>query len=152
MNNINNCQPFLLVVEDSDEDFAAFMRITKSLAIPYPIERCVDGEEALNILQQVPQDNYGLPSVILLDLNLPGTDGREVLREIINNSCFQPIPTVVFTSSSNPKDIEFCYKLGVRSYIVKPINLKKLKKTITSFWSYWFKIVILPESTEVNFN
>ncbi|MBD0343774.1 MAG: response regulator [Coleofasciculus sp. Co-bin14] len=140
----------LLLVEDSDEDFETFRRMMRKVSFTNPIYRCVDGDEALDFLYHT--GNYidpaqaPRPAIILLDLNLPGTDGREVLAQLKQNDALKTIPVVVFTTSSNPKDIEACYRYGVSGYILKPINISILMKTIQIFIDYWFKTVILPEN------
>lgn len=85
------------------------------------------------------------PGLIVLDLNLPGTDGREVLRRIKQDDNLKMIPVVVFTTSNNPKDIEVCYRYGVNSYIVKPINFTQLKRDIQMLVEYWFEVTTLPD-------
>ncbi|MBE9228628.1 response regulator [Phormidium sp. LEGE 05292] len=146
MNTITN-QPFLLV-EDSDEDFFAFERIFRKLSITQAIYRCSDGEEALDFLyhrgQYSDQKQAPRPSIILLDLNLPGIDGRDVLAQIKQDSDLSIIPVVVFTTSSNPKDVEICYQQGVNSYIIKPINVNKLMRNIQLLMEYWFEANTLP--------
>jgi CheY-like chemotaxis protein len=141
--------PFLLVIEDSNEDFEAFQRYVRQSAVNVPIHRCVDGDEALAFLFQsghfaVPASPR--PSLIVLDLNLPGADGREVLSRIKQDDTLKTIPVVVFTTSNNPKDIEACYQRGVNSYIVKPMDFQRLKQTIMSLIYYWFDTAFLPPS------
>ncbi|OKH24365.1 response regulator [Chroogloeocystis siderophila] len=139
----------LLLIEDSDEDFAAFERILRKASITNTIYRCVDGDEALDFLHhkgQYSNSKAPRPGIILLDLNLPGTDGREVLEQIKQDNELKMIPVVVFTTSSNPKDIEVCYRYGVNGYIIKPIDVKKLMRTIQVLIDYWFEAVILPNS------
>ncbi|PIG93135.1 response regulator [Gloeocapsopsis sp. IPPAS B-1203] len=140
----------LLVIEDSDEDFAAFERILRKASINNVVYRCVDGDEALDFLrhngQYQDRTKAPRPGIILLDLNLPGTDGREVLEQIKQDSELKMIPVVVFTTSSNPKDIEVCYQCGVNGYILKPIDVKKLMRTVQVLIDYWFEAVILPNS------
>jgi len=140
----------LLVIEDSDEDFAAFERILRKASINNVVYRCVDGDEALDFLRHNGQyqdwAKAPRPGIILLDLNLPGTDGREVLEQIKQDSELKMIPVVVFTTSSNPKDIEVCYQCGVNGYILKPIDVKKLMRTVQVLIDYWFEAVILPNS------
>ena len=142
----------LLIVEDSDEDFEAFRRFIRRAKISNPVYRCVDGEDALDFLyrQGDYQDNAQAPrpSIILLDLNLPGTDGREVLEQIKQDDKLKTIPVIVFTTSSNPKDIETCYRFGVNSYVLKPINVDKSKEVMQSIVDYWFNIVVLPEDNK----
>lgn len=141
----------LLIVEDSDEDFEAFSRILQRSALINPVYRCTDGDEALDFLYR--SGEYAGPSlaprpaIILLDLNLPGTDGREVLEQVKQDQDLKVIPTVVFTTSSNPKDIEICYHHGVNGYIIKPIDIQQLRKTIQTFIDYWFEATTLPDIT-----
>ncbi len=143
----------LLVVEDSDEDFAAFERIVRRLSFTHPIYRCGDGDQALDFLHRTGDyadpDRVPRPSLILLDLNLPGTDGREVLGEVKQHEDLKTIPIVVFTTSSNPRDIETCYKQGVNGYIIKPIDIQKLTRTIQLIVEYWFEAVTLPYPLEL---
>ena len=147
----NSTQP-LLAVEDSDEDFEAFGRMLRKASIPNPIYRCSDGDEALDFLyhtgQYIDSVKAPRPGIILLDLNLPGTDGREVLEQIKQDNALKIIPVVVFTTSSNPKDIEVCYQYGVNGYILKPIDVKKLTRTLQVFIDYWFESVILPDAAK----
>ena len=136
------CEP-LLVAEDSDEDFAALQRLMKTMDVQNPIYRCVDGDDVLNFLYREGEYEESVstptPSVILLDLNLPGTDGREILEQLKQDGHFQTIPIVIFTTSSNPRDIEFCYQKGANGYLVKPIGLRELKQTVQAFVDYWLK-------------
>ena len=141
--------PTLLVVEDSDEDFEALNRIMrKTCQFEVPTMRCVDGDDALDFLHREGiYANYPSterPGLILLDLNLPGTDGREVLSEIKQDDQLKTIPVVVMTTSSNPKDIEECYRSGVNSYMLKPTNIEQLKISIQLFINYWYKVVVMP--------
>ena len=139
----------LLIIEDSDEDFAALSRTITKANIPNPVYRCEDGEEALDFLYHTGEyQNKSLaprPSLIVLDLNLPGTDGREVLAEIKQDSNLQTIPVVIFSTSSNPKDIDACYRHGVNGYMVKPMNVNQLNELVNTFLDYWFKAVELPD-------
>ncbi len=142
----------LLVIEDSDEDFEAFGRIMRKSSVANPIYRCIDGDDALDFLyhtgEYIDLAKAPRPSIILLDLNLPGTDGREVLEQLKQDEQFKTIPVVVFTTSSNPKDIEVCYQYGVNGYILKPIDVQKLTRTLQVFIDYWFEAVLLPDAVE----
>jgi CheY-like chemotaxis protein len=140
--------PLLLVVEDSNEDFEALQRYFKKNPLSIPIYRCVNGDEALAFLfrtgNYTDSQNTPRPGLILLDLNLPGMDGREVLETIKKDENLKLIPVVIFTTSSNPKDIETCYRQGVNSYIVKPMDATKLKRNIQILIDYWFDAAVLP--------
>jgi CheY-like chemotaxis protein len=139
------CEP-LLVVEDSNEDFTMLQRLMRRMAVQNPIYRCSNGDEVLEYLQR--EGNYGnpkaapRPSVILLDLNLPGIDGRDVLERLKQDSNFREIPIVVFTTSSNPQDIELCYQKGANGYLIKPINSEELQNIVRAFVDYWLEVNI----------
>ena len=127
----HSISPPLLVIEDSDEDFTALVRIANKIIVNSSIYRCEDGEEALNFLYR--EEEYTdesispRPSLIVLDLNLPGIDGREVLATIKQDRDLKTIPVIVFSTSSNPKDIDACYRQGVSGYIIKPMDSKLLE-------------------------
>jgi len=133
----------VLVIEDSDEDFAAVERVMHKASLFQKIYRCTNGDDALDFLRQTGDytdiANAPRPGMILLDLNLPGTDGREVLEEIKQDATLKVIPVVVFTTSDNPRDVEGCYQCGANGYVVKPIDLKKLTKTVQVIVDYWFE-------------
>jgi len=143
--------PLLLVVEDSNEDFDALQRFLQRSSRSIPIQRCVNGDQALAFLYRTgcwEGVTSPRPGLIVLDLNLPGTDGREVLRRIKQDDRLKTIPVVVFTTSNNPKDIGECYQYGVNSYIVKPIDFAQLKRDIQILVEYWFEVTMLPSSIE----
>ena len=133
----------LLIAEDSDEDFEALKRLMKRMAVQNPIYRCTDGDEVLDfIYQEGEYENSGSaprPSIILLDLNLPGIDGRDILDRLKHDSNFKEIPIVVFTTSSNPRDIDLCYEKGANGYLIKPMDSDELKRTIQAFVDYWLE-------------
>jgi CheY-like chemotaxis protein len=144
--------PPLLIVEDSNEDFEAFQRYLNLCNLAIPVYRCTNGDQALAFLYR--RNRYTDPKIsprpglIVLDLNLPGTDGREVLRQIKHDKNLKTVPVVVFTTSNNPKDIEACYLQGVNSYIIKPMDIRLLKQSIQALLNYWFEITILPFESE----
>ncbi|MFB8789727.1 MAG: response regulator [Potamolinea sp.] len=139
----------VLLIEDSDEDFEAFGRMLRKSSIKVPIYRCTNGDEALDFLNHTGEYIDGIkaprPGIILLDLNLPGTDGREVLQQIKQDENLKSIPVVIFTTSSNPKDIDICYRYGISGYVLKPMDIKKLMNTVQVIIEYWLGTVILPE-------
>lgn len=145
--NIYSNRP-ILAIEDSNEDFETFTRIVKSLGFTGSIYRAYDGDDALDFLYHEGEyEDEALaprPVLIVIDLNLPGTDGREVIEKIKRNEDLKKIPIVVFTTSSSTKDIDTCYRYGANSYTIKPIGTEALTKTIRSILDYWFNTVILP--------
>lgn len=140
----------LLVVEDSNEDFRMLQRLMRRMSVQNPIHRCTNGDEVLEFLYQLGSEALRnskvalRPSVILLDLNLPGIDGRDILDRLKQDKSFKEIPIVVFTTSSNPKDIELCYQKGANGYLVKPMDAQELKKTIQAFVDYWLEANMPP--------
>ncbi|MDX2137586.1 MAG: response regulator [Chloroflexota bacterium] len=144
---IDGHAPLLLIVEDNDADYAAALRVLRQSSTQRDIERCVHGEDALDYL--FGRGDYAgqpprRPAVILLDLNLPGTDGREVLQEVKQDPALKMIPIVILSTSSNPADIEMSYQHGANSYIVKPVNFTLFADAMKSFDDYWLNVVTLP--------
>jgi CheY-like chemotaxis protein len=152
MNGMEN--RLILIVEDSPEDFEAMMRAFKKAGLRNPTTRCEDGDEALDYLYQrgayANSEAARRPALILLDLNLPGTDGRQVLETIKSDPGLRSIPVVVLTTSRDPLDIEKCYSFGANSYIQKPVNLAGFVTALERLSDYWFEIVILPREMESN--
>lgn len=149
MNRSQRQPPSLLIVEDSDEDFEALKRIIERVStFALTIDRCMDGDDALDFLNRVEKysgDRDRLnPDLMILDLNLPGTDGREVLATIKQSKTLKTVPVVVLSTSSNPKDIEACYQAGANSYMLKPMNVNELSESVRMMLDYWFKVMVLP--------
>jgi CheY-like chemotaxis protein len=140
-------QPILLV-EDSPEDFEATVRALRRAGLANPIYRCEDGDEALDFLRR--RGAYAdpalapRPGVILLDLNLPGTDGREVLDAVKADPALRTIPVIVLTTSTDERDVERCYSAGTNSYIKKPVDLEGFMRAIQRLKEFWFEVVIVP--------
>ncbi|MCU0549825.1 MAG: response regulator [Leptolyngbya sp. Prado105] len=138
MSSQSNCP--LLVVEDSNEDFKMLQRLMRRMEVQNPIYRCTSGDDALEFLADAQTSgNTPRPSVILLDLNLPGIDGRNVLEQLKQNQDLKEIPIVIFTTSSNPQDITFCYRQGANGYLIKPMDADELKKTVQAFVEFWLE-------------
>ncbi len=98
----------ILVVEDSDLDFVCLQKIMTKLSVTNPIYRCTDGDEAIDFLCSQKHDDSNslpLPAIILLDLNLPGTNGKEVLRKVKQDELLKTNPIVIFKKYNDPQDI-----------------------------------------------
>ncbi|NOT01807.1 MAG: response regulator [Phycisphaerales bacterium] len=137
-------QPILLV-EDSHEDCEAILRALRKTGVANAVNHCADGDEALDYLYR--RGKHGdapRPGVILLDLNLPGTDGRQVLATIKRDAQLKRIPVIVLTTSTDERDVEGCYRDGANSYIRKPVDLAGFMTAVQRLKDYWFEIVILP--------
>ena len=141
-------EPPILLVEDSPEDYAATVRAFQKAGLVNPIFRCADGDDALDFLHR--RGRYGgavqapRPGVILLDLNLPGTDGREVLAEVKADVRLKVIPVIVLTTSCDERDVASCYRAGANSYVQKPVSPERFFEAVRRLKHYWFEVVILP--------
>lgn len=141
----------ILIAEDSDDDFEITVHaLKKSGNLNNPIVRVEDGSALLDYLfKKGDYENYPnwkLPCIVLLDLNMPGIDGRTALKEIKESDKHKNIPIVVLTTSNDPQDIEACYQAGANSYIQKPVDLEGFIMAVKQLKEYWFEISILPKS------
>lgn len=138
-----------MMVEDSPEDFHATIRAFEKAGLANPIIRCEDGDEALDYLFRrgkfAPPTPTPRPGMILLDLNLPGTDGHEVLMAVKKSNELKKIPVIVLTTSREKNDIDKCYGSGANSYIFKPVDLVGLMDAIQRLKEYWFEIAVFPK-------
>lgn len=139
----------ILVIEDSPEDYETTARAFRRAGLRNQLMHCTTGDEALDFLYRrgafEDPARSPRPGIILLDLNLPGTDGREVLAEIKKSNGLARIPVIVLTTSSDDRDIEACYRAGANSYVQKPVNLEGFMRAIQRLHDYWFEVVILPK-------
>jgi len=135
----------ILLVEDNPADVRLTMEALKEEKFHSNLHVVTDGEEALAFLRR--QGKYSKaarPDLILLDLNLPKVDGREVLREIKGDDRLKSIPVVVLTVSKSEEDILKSYKLHANCYITKPVDLTQFVKVAQSVQEFWLTIVKLP--------
>lgn len=137
----------ILIVEDSLPDYQAVLRVIRKRGMENPVFHCKTGQEALDfLLHEGAYEEVKMaprPSLILLDLNLPETDGREVLRRVKGSAVLRSIPVVVFTTSSSDRDIAESYDSGANTYITKPVGLDDLYKVIDTLKDYWFETASL---------
>lgn len=131
----------ILLIEDNPDD-AELTRIAFAEAgIDSQLVVVGDGAEALDYLfargRHAARDAAELPSIVLLDLNLPKLDGREVLQALRANPATRGLPVVVLTTSTEPFDVEASYALGVNSYIRKPVDFKKFVEVVKQIGLYW---------------
>lgn len=142
----------ILLVEDNEDDYEATLRSLKKNHFANPVHWCKSGQDALDYLNH--QGKYAslpdtsLPDLVLLDLNLPGIDGRQVLFQMKQNNRLRAIPVVVLTTSSDAKDVEQCYFIGASTYIQKPVSFEGLTQAIRTMKDYWFNVALLPGEKE----
>jgi len=140
-------QPTILIVEDSPEDYEATVWALRKSGFLNPIFHCTDGDDALDFLYQrgvhALQTPAPQPSLILLDLHLPGIDGHEVVTTIKHDDQLCQIPVVMLTTSEDARDIARCYAAGANSYMQKPVGFEALLRAMQRLKDYWFELVIL---------
>ena len=145
----DSTQP-ILIVEDSDDDFEATSRaLNRDGNLANPIIRFDDGAKALDYLfRKPPYDEDGAaptPGLVLLDLNLPGLDGRAVLKLMKSDTATREIPVVILTTSKDEWDISHCYRAGANTYVQKPVQFEAFIEAIRSLKNYWFQVALLPK-------
>ncbi len=135
----------MLLVEDSRADARLIVEVFKEEQINVDVEIVRDGEEAMAYLYRKGQYEAALiPHLIILDLNMPKKDGREVLAEIKSDAALSTIPVVILTTSQSEEDIQKSYKLHASCFVTKPLDLEKFVAIIRSLDSFWFKAVKFP--------
>jgi CheY-like chemotaxis protein len=137
----------ILLVEDNPGDVRLIRESLKDGKVCNNLTVVGDGEEALSLLHKEGQyKNFPFPDLILLDLNLPRKDGREILAEIKSDPLLKHIPVVIITSSEAEQDIIKAYNLQANCYITKPVDLTQFIYVVRSIEDFWLTIVKLPKS------
>ena len=143
----------ILLAEDNPGDARLTVEGFKDAKVKHNITVVEDGKEALAYLrQESPYANVALPDLILLDLNMPKKDGREVLAEIKADANLRRIPVLVFTVSSADRDIFEAYNLQASAFITKPIDFDEFLRVVNSLTEFWLTIVKLPQRAISNTN
>jgi chemotaxis family two-component system response regulator Rcp1 len=139
----------VLLVEDNPGDADLTREGLESSTLQINLTVAVNGTQAVDMLhKRGPFASRPTPDLILLDLNLPGLDGRAVLAEIKKDDDLKYIPVCVLTSSAAEKDVVESYHLGANSYVVKPIDFKTFQGIVRSVEDFWFRVVKLPHRAE----
>ena len=132
----------ILLVEDNLADSTLIFECFQQEKILVDVELARDGEQAMQYLQN--HLTKGRPDLVLLDLNLPRKDGREVLCEIKSDPRLRSIPVVILTTSESEEDISRSYKSQASCYVTKPIDLEQFHKIVKSIDEFWFSAVKYP--------
>ena len=136
----------VLLVEDNPADIRLLEEALKSSNIRYRFNVAMDGEQAMSYLRRPPAESgLPVPDLIILDLNLPRKDGREVLSEVKQDERLKHIPVVVLTTSESSDDIVRCYRDHANCYLTKPLNLDKFDELVRLIEMFWFITVKLPK-------
>jgi CheY-like chemotaxis protein len=149
MNDLNDNKTVeILLVEDNPGDALLTLHSLEMAKISSRLHVVEDGDQAMAFLRKEGEHHSSLrPDLILLDLNLPGKDGRQVLAEIKRDEDLCTIPVVILTSSAADEDLRYVYRTHANSYILKPINFEQLCQIINCLLEYWFRAVKLPSRT-----
>ena len=140
MNNHERVE--ILLVEDNPADVKLFQQ---GLSGPYHIAVAESGPEALDrLFQRGKFSGEPRPHLVVLDLNVPLLNGHEVLNVMRANSKLRSIPSIVFSASRDPDDVEKAYDFGASAYIVKPTSLEHVEKTLAAFVDFWIAHVVYP--------
>jgi CheY-like chemotaxis protein len=137
----------ILLIDDNPGDVRLAKEVLKESPHIAGIHVAVDGEEAVAVLRSAGRGTVR-PDLIILDLNLPRKDGREVLREIKSDPALHYIPVIVFTSSKAEKDVLNAYELHANCYITKAVDLISAERLLKSIESFWFDTATLPHTKE----
>lgn len=139
---------FILIAEDDADDRYLMQTAMAETGFTEKVEFVENGVELIDYLEKIPGDDIEVnyPKFILLDLNMPKMDGREVLKKIKTNDNLKMIPVIVFSTTKNQMEVKRCYDLGANTYIVKPVSFDKLVETIREIQNYWFKTATLVNS------
>ena len=148
MQTSKNVRPVqILLVEDNPGDVGLTLEALKEAKVLNKLTVVKDGIEALSLLRRQGQHAHAArPDLILLDLNLPKKDGREVLAEIKADDNLKRIPVIILTTSQNEQDVVKSYNLHANCYITKPLDLDQFIKVVKSIEDFWLGIVVLPKN------
>jgi chemotaxis family two-component system response regulator Rcp1 len=139
MNGVIQVPIKVLLVEDNPGDVDIVLEVLKSALPPFECSVASDGVEALRMLREQPR-----PQLILLDLNLPKKDGRQVLAEVKADVLLRNIPVIVLSSSEAPGDLAAVHKLRADCFVKKPVDLEDCQRVVGAIQSFWLQLVKLP--------
>jgi CheY-like chemotaxis protein len=137
----------ILLAEDNENDVILTKEGFRRAKLLVNLHRVRDGEECMEFLRR--QGKYAgapMPDLVLLDMNMPRMNGREVLAAIVADENLNHIPVIVLTTSAAEQDVCQMYKLRCSGYIVKPVNFDQFADVLRRFSDYWFTVVVLPSS------
>lgn len=130
-------------VEDSDTDFMALQFALKAAGVKAPLKRYANGREMMNWMEDAPScDLSQRTSLVLMDLNLPGVDGLQLLKAVRHRDPKRQVPVIVLTSSSHPRDIANCYEAGADAYMTKPLALEDWESKVGTLTDLWLNIAL----------
>ena len=138
----------IVVIEDSDEDYEVLEWALRQAGFRNPLHRCANAADlALLTVRRdwPPLLKATFPLLILMDLNLPGTEWRETLAELRGHLWWQTVPLMVISTSVQPASVATCYGMGAAGYLRKPLDLDACRETMRTVAAYWLRTVVAPE-------
>ena len=129
----------VLVIEDNDADVELLREALHDVAPSTELETCVDGNRAMRHLDAIRAGEATVPDLVLLDLNLPGASGIEVLTELKRDPALMTLPVVILTTSHAASDVERCYGLHANAYVVKASNFADFVRDVDVITQFWFE-------------
>jgi two-component system response regulator len=139
--------PRLLLIEDNPLHILLTQEAIRDMATREQMVIIEDGDEALEYLQKCGNErDHSVPDLILLDLNLPGRDGRELLTHIKQHPRLRRIPTIILSTSGYVRDVTAAYQLHANCYISKPVNVDEYIRTVEEIQSFWLGRTLLPDA------
>jgi two-component system response regulator len=139
--------PLILAAEDDPMSQLLLKEALLEAGMPGELRFVNDGESLIQLLRDLVGDRHdGRPVsvLVLLDLNMPGRGGRQALVDIRGDAALRPLPVVVFSTSNAERDIEFCYREGANSYVVKPLDYNGLLEAIGDMCRFWLRTAVTP--------
>ena len=138
----------VLLVEDNPADQQLTIRAFKKGHVNTNLQIASDGVEALEYLRgegkYADRETYPFPDLVLLDINMPRKDGKQVLKEIKEDNKLKSVPVVMLTTSDQDRDVVDSYNLGVNAYISKPVRINDFMKVVNKLEDFWFSLNIMP--------
>jgi len=135
----------ILLVEDNPADVKLTMKLLSEFRTPFHLSTAADGVEAMSFLKKEGHFRGApRPDIILLDLNLPRKDGREVLKEVKSDPKLMSIPVLILTTSNAHTDLRMSYQLHANGYIQKPVDLESYRRILASLEAFWLQAALLP--------
>ena len=134
----------ILFTDDDPDDFYLFKSVIDKLEKPVEVVWVSDGKEIVSMAEESDYfHNDQFNGIIMLDLNMPGVDGKKILKTMKSKAGLSHIPIVIYTTSTSELDIKECYEMGANSYVVKPGGIEDMSKAVENLCQYWFGTVKL---------
>jgi two-component system response regulator len=138
-------KPYILIAEDDVDDRYLMKTALTDSGVTEEVTYVENGVEVIGHLEAVGKKNgiINYPKFIILDLNMPKMDGREVLKRLKTNEVYRKIPVIIFSTTKNQLEVNRCYDLGANTYVIKPMSYETLVDTVKQICNYWFRTATL---------